>query len=211
MPSMRNNRQWYNGIPPPPQPVVLNRHGYPARVRDRDRRRNSRNHPLSEDSVIEDRMSVEDLRAWSMAYTLSIEVYVCADRYLMQDFKDGISAWVVNNFEIAGLDAAQPAVLASCRTLQKGVSSTDPLLKKVFARVGFLQARLWKKYPEETSAFFMENPELATLIMKEMIERREEDTQDDLPAMERPMPPPPMREDIFIQGPRRRYEPPILY
>ncbi|RFU29666.1 hypothetical protein B7463_g6659, partial [Scytalidium lignicola] len=209
--SASDERQWYNGIPPPPQPVILNRHGYPARARDRDRRRNSRNLLVSEDPVIEDRMSVEDLQAWCMAYSLSIDVYVCADRYLMQDFKSCISSWVINNFEIAGLDAAQPAVLASCKTLHRGVSSTDPLLKKVFARVGFLQARLWKRFPEETSAFFMENPELATLIMKEMIERREEDIQDDLPAMERPMPPPPIREDIFIQGPRRRYDAPLPY
>ncbi|KAH8815334.1 hypothetical protein F5884DRAFT_667953 [Xylogone sp. PMI_703] len=211
MPPIRNTRQWYNGIPPPPQPVVLNRHGYPARPRDRDRRRNSRTVVISEETVIEDRMSGEDLRTWCMAYTLSIDVYVCADRYLMQDFKNCISTWVINNFEIAGLDAAQPPVLSSCKTLHRGVSSTDPLLKKVFARVGFLQARLWKRFPEETAAFFMENPELATLIMKEMIERREEDIQDDLPAMERPMPPPPMREDIFIQGPRRRYDAPIMY
>jgi hypothetical protein len=41
-------------------------------------------------------MSPEDLRTWSLAYTLSIDVYVCADRYLMQDFKDCISAFIVN-------------------------------------------------------------------------------------------------------------------
>jgi hypothetical protein len=73
----------------------------------------------------------------------------------------------------------------------------DPLLKKVFARVGFLQARLFKNFQEETQAFFSENPELAFLIMKEMVERREEDIKDDLPSMERyiplggPPPPPP--------------------
>ena len=60
----------------------------------------------------------------------------------------------------------------------------DPLLKKVFARVGFLQARMFKKYQEETQAFFAENPEMAFLIMKEMVERREEDSTDDLPASE---------------------------
>jgi hypothetical protein len=148
-------------------------------------------------------MSPEDLRTWSMAYTLSIDVYVCAERYLMQDFKSCVSAFIINNFEIAGSDAALPSVLDSCKTLHDGVSLMDPLLKKVFARVGFLQARLWKKHPEETSNFFMDNPELSTLILKEMAERREEDAKDDLPAMDRPVMPPLPREEI-IQGPRRR-------
>lgn len=82
----------------------------------------------------------------------------------------------------------------------------DPLLRKVFARVGFLQARLWKHFPEETQIFFTENPDLAILIMKEMVQRREEDKHDSLPPMDRPVPPPPPfgPEDIVIQGPRRR-------
>jgi len=106
----------------------------------------------------------------------------------------------LNSFEIAGLDAAVPTILHSCRTLYNGVSSLDPLLKKVFARVGFLSARLAKKYQEETSAFYSENPEITFLIMKEMTERREEDRQDDLPPMHRHMPPPPSPEEIMIQG-----------
>jgi hypothetical protein len=85
----------------------------------------------------------------------------------------------------------------------------DPLLKKVFARVGFLQARLWKDFPEETQSFFMENPELALLIMKEMVERREQDKSDNLPPMERAIPLTPFGpEEVIIQpGPRRRYRP----
>jgi len=155
-------------------------------------------------------MSIEDLRTWSLAYSLSVDVYICAERYLMMDFKNCIAAYVINNFEIAGMEAAVPAVLQSCKKLSLGVSLMDPLLKKVFARVGFLQARLWKKYPEETSTFFAENPELAVLVMKEMVERKEEDVKDDLPAMERPIPfPLQPREDIFIQGPRHRYDGPI--
>jgi hypothetical protein len=165
---------------------------------------------IVEEPAIEERMSVEDLRTWSLAYSLSIDVYVCAERYLMQDFKECIAAYIINNFEIAGLEAALPAVLQSCKKLSAGVSPLDPLLKKVFARVGFLQARLWKNYPDETSTFFAENPEIAVLVMKEMIERKEEDMNDDLPAMERPVPlllsP---REDFIIQGPRRRYERPV--
>lgn len=127
-------------------------------------------------------MSQEDLRTWSQAYILSIDVYVCAERYLMKDFKETISAFIINNFEIAGQDAALPSVLESCRTLLDGVSPMDPLLKKIFARVGFLQARLWKIFPEETSKFFTEDAQLTTMIMKEMAERREEDMAADLPA-----------------------------
>lgn len=130
-------------------------------------------------------MSEEDVRTWSMAYSLSIDVYVCAERYLMKDFKACIATYLINHFEAVGLEAANPSVLESCRTLHAGLSLMDPLLKKVFARVGFLQARMWKKFPEFTSCFFAENPELAMLIMKEMAERREEDERGDLPAMER--------------------------
>ncbi|KAH8792573.1 hypothetical protein BGZ57DRAFT_750520 [Hyaloscypha finlandica] len=177
------------GYPPPgAQPVII-RNGYPHpqgprnRDRERERRRNSRNNVVMvEEPILEERMSQEDLHTWSLAYTLSIDVYVCADRYLMQDFKRCISAFIVNSFEVAGLYASIPAVLKSCKTLQQGVSPMDPLLKKVFARVGFLQARMWKNYQEETQSFFAENPDLAFLIMKEMVERRELDIEDDLPA-----------------------------
>lgn len=197
-----------NGMPPPPQPMpVPGRNGYPHPPGPRDRRRGPRNNALDEPPA-EERMSEEDLRTWSIAYSVSVNVYVCAERYLMQDFKSCIAAFIVNNFEVAGSDAALPSVLNSCKTLYDGVSSMDPLLKKVFARVGFLQARLWKKFPEETTIFFMDNPELSTLILKEMAERREEDVKDDLPAMDRPPLPPTPREDM-IQGPRRRNYGPI--
>lgn len=62
----------------------------------------------------------------------------------------------------------------------------DPLLKKVLSRVGFLQARLGKNFPDETLAFFSENSDLPHLIMREMIERIEEDRPDTLPPMEAP-------------------------
>lgn len=45
----------------------------------------------------------------------------------------------------------------------------------MFARVGFLQARLDKDFPAETAEFFQENPDLALLIMREMVERTEEE------------------------------------
>ncbi len=85
----------------------------------------------------------------------------------------------------------------------------DPLLKKVFARAGFLSARLSKNFPEETQTFFSENSELTYLIMKEMIERKEEDRPDDLPPMHRHMPPPLGPEEIVIQGPRHYHPRPI--
>lgn len=46
-------------------------------------------------------MSQEDIRTWSLAYSLSIDVYVCAERYLMQDFKAAIASFVVNRYVTA--------------------------------------------------------------------------------------------------------------
>jgi hypothetical protein len=145
-------------------------------------------------------MTAEDLRTWLMAYELSVDVYVCAERYLMNDFKACIAIYITENFEIAGMDAAQPTVLSCCRKLYDGVPSSDILLRKVFARVGFLLARLWKHFPEETHNFFMENPEVGGLIMKETMDRREEDAGDELPAMERMFEPEPGREEMIIHG-----------
>jgi hypothetical protein len=98
------------GFPPPPgQPVIIGRNGYPHphpgprnRERERERRRNSRNNNVVvlEEPILEERMSQEDLRTWSLAYTLSIDVYVCADRYLMQDFKKCIAAFIINRYVI---------------------------------------------------------------------------------------------------------------
>jgi len=69
-----------------------------------------------------------------------------------------------------------------------------------------LQARLWKNYPEETSNFFLANPELSTLILREMAERREVDLKDDLPAMDRPGPQlsPLSPDERTMRGPQRR-------
>lgn len=194
--------RWYNNVPPPPQQMV------PPPRRDRDRRGGPPRPDIVvlEEPVIE-RMSQEDLRTWCLTYMLSVDVYVCAERYLMQDFKSAIAVWIIDNFEIAGMDAAHPSVLQSCKTLHNGVSLMDPLLKKVFARVGFLQARLWRDYKEETEIFFTENPELAALIMREMMERREEELKNDLPAMDRPALSPFSPQDpIIIQGPRHPYD-----
>jgi len=94
---------------PGPRPVIIGRNGYPVphpgvhpprprpRNRERERRRGSRNEVVVlEEPVLEERMSQEDLRTWSLAYSLSIDVYVCAERYLMQDFKQCIAAFIIN-------------------------------------------------------------------------------------------------------------------
>ncbi len=105
---------------------------------------------------------------------------------------------MTSSFEVAGFEAAVPAVLQSCKTLYHGVSPVDPLLKKIFARVGFLQSHLWKNFAQETQSFFNENPELALAIMREMVERREQDKFNVLPSMERPPPIVPVpRQDGF--------------
>jgi len=149
-------------------------------------------------------MSDEDLRTWVMTYELSVDVYICAERFLMMDFKSCIQHCIIDEFETAGIQAAQPQILACCKKLYAGMSNNDPLLKKVFARVGFLLARLWKNYPEETHNFWMENPEVGSLIMKETMERRDEDAMDDLPAMDRAVPRPPVMVDEIIIRERHR-------
>jgi hypothetical protein len=175
------------------------RYGPPAaRPPDRPRRGPPRNRV--EQVIPEPRMSVEDLRVWFMTYELSIDVYLCAERFLVMDFKTCVSRRIIDLYETAGVQAAQPEILTSCKKLHAGVSNNDPLLKKVFARVGFLLARLWKNYPEETHNFWIENPEVGSLIMKETMERRQEDAKDDLPAMNRAVTrtPPPLHDDIIV-------------
>lgn len=89
----------------PPQPVVLGPNGYPRGPpprRNRDRRRVPRGEDIviigEPPNILEDRMTPEDLRTWSLAYSLSIDVYVCAERYLMQDFKTAIAAFIINRY-----------------------------------------------------------------------------------------------------------------
>lgn len=130
-------------------------------------------------------MTSEDMRTWLMAYDLTVDVYICADRYCMNEFKECIAKHITDYLETAGLDAAQPLVLECCKKLHAGLTNNDVLLKKVFARVGFLLSRLWKNFPEETQLFWMDNPEVGVLIMKETMERREIESGDNLPAMDR--------------------------
>lgn len=137
-------------------------------------------------SDTEARIKGEDMRTWLIAYELNIDVYICADRYMLDGFKDKISRVTIDTLESAGPDAAQVEVLRLCRKIYDGVGDDDPLLRMVFARVGFLQPTLWKTYPEETGAFLLANPEVATLMLKETSIRREEDFSGaHLPSMER--------------------------
>lgn len=137
-------------------------------------------------SDAEARIKGEDMRTWLIAYELNIDVYICADRYMLDGFKDKISRSTIDMLESAGPDAAQIEVLRLCRKIYDGLGDGDALLRMVFARVGFLQPTLWKTAPEKTGAFLMENPDVATLVLKETSMRRAEyHGAPILPSMER--------------------------
>jgi hypothetical protein len=153
-----------------------------------------------DDQVDSSGMNDGDLKTWLMTFCTSIDVYVCAEAYLMEDFKSCISAYVIDCLEVVGLAAAHPDILYSCKTLYAGVRMNDPLLKKLFARAGFMLATMWRRYPDETSTFFVENAELGSLIVKETMERRETEAESSLP----PMNPPNSQSPAVVLPIRRR-------
>ncbi|KAK4239814.1 hypothetical protein C8A03DRAFT_13817 [Achaetomium macrosporum] len=131
------------------------------------------------------RIAGEDLRTWLLAYELNLDVYIVANKFLLEDFKKEIARAAVDMLESAGSDAAVFEVLCLCRKLYDGLPETDPLLKMVFARVGFLQP--WRRAPQETNEFLLANPEIAPLLLREMAARREDDVNGRaLPSMVRP-------------------------
>lgn len=131
------------------------------------------------------RISGEDMRTWLMAYELTLDVYICANRFLMDDFKTAVMRSCIDMLETAGTDAAHPEVLRLCLRLHAGVPESDPLLKMVLARVGFLQPLLWKRATAESSEFLISNPEIAALMLREAMIRNEVDTEKRvLPSME---------------------------
>lgn len=137
------------------------------------------------------RIKGEDLQTWLLAYELCIEVYICADTYLMEEFKAEVSRRTIDMLETAGSDAAQPRVLQSCARLVHNVGEADCLSRMVLARAGFLQSLLWSRFAEETNEFLMANPDVAALMLREMAARREDEPSGrTLPSMHRPMPPP---------------------
>jgi hypothetical protein len=102
----------------------------------------------------------------------------------MTEFKTCIADWLVDYMETAGMDGALPVLLEGCKKMAASLSENDTLLKKMFARTGFLLNKLWKNWPEETSRFWVEAPEVGAMVMKEMGKRREEEVGEDLPSME---------------------------
>ncbi|EGO52309.1 hypothetical protein NEUTE1DRAFT_125817 [Neurospora tetrasperma FGSC 2508] len=80
-----------------------------------------------------------DLRTWLLCYEHTLFVYILANKFLLNDFKAEIARYAIDMLESAGTDAAVPQVLFLCKRLWEGLPASDPLLKMVFARVGFLQ------------------------------------------------------------------------
>lgn len=140
-----------------------------------------------------DRIQGEDLRSWLLTYELNLDVYICANKFLLDRFKLSIARVCIDMLESAGADAAQPEVLQLCFKLYEGLPESDPLMQMIFARLGFLQPILWRQVPQETSDFLLAHPEVSALILKETVSRREQDHgMNQLPAMERPLFPPPL-------------------
>lgn len=146
------------------------------------------------------------MRTWLIEYELNIDVYICANKFLLDGFKAKIARVMIDMLETAGTDAAQVEVLHFCQKLYEGVGDHDGLLKMVFARVGFLQGALWRKAPMETSRFLIENPECAALILKETAIRGEEDLRSGIPSMERNWMAPPAAAPVYhhYRGPHPR-------
>ncbi|KAL4728624.1 hypothetical protein ACLX1H_005375 [Fusarium chlamydosporum] len=139
--------------------------------------------PITSLQMYPERITGEDLRTWFLAYELNLDVYICANRFLMDDFRKTVMRSCVDMLETAGWDAAQPEMMHLCRKLYRSVPEVDDLLKMVLARIGFLQPLLWKRYPEETSEFLVSNPELAATILRETVMRHSQPAVD-LPSME---------------------------
>ncbi|KAI1107772.1 hypothetical protein F4804DRAFT_120 [Jackrogersella minutella] len=204
-------------IPPAPPgptmhiggPEIIQVNGNPPRPRPRRRRPNNNNNnnrhrgpsPPAPDGGggnngdSEIRIQGQDLRTWLLAYELNIDVYICANKFLLDEFKQAIARACIDMLETAGADAAQVEVLHLCQKLYAGLPESDRLLRMILARVGFLNTYLWRRHPERTAEFFHAHPEVSALMFKETLVRREEE-HGELPAMERPLfagvgPPPP--------------------
>ncbi|KAI0889946.1 uncharacterized protein GGS22DRAFT_6412 [Annulohypoxylon maeteangense] len=183
----------------------------PRRRENRRRRPNNRHRPLSPPPAIDNngtnginnttnnnpssnlnianeeiRIQGQDLRTWLLTYELNIDVYICANKFLLDDFKSAIARSCIDMLETAGPDAAHIEVLRLCQKLYEGLPESDRLLRMIFARVGFLNTYLWRRAHDATAEFFHAHPEVSALMFKETLVRREEE-HGELPAMERPV------------------------
>lgn len=177
---------------------VANLDNAAARPGDRHRRRNNRHRHRGGDAAAGanppsqrgdrnaegPRIAGEDLRTWLLTYELHLDVYILANKFLLTGFKQEVTRVVIDMLETAGADVAVPQVLALCKKLYEGLSESDPLLKMIFARVGFLQP--WRADAEATTTFLVGNPDISALMLREMAARREDDAEGrSLPSMER--------------------------
>lgn len=152
------------------------------------------------------------MRTWLMALGLNIDVYICADKYLLNELKPKITRVIIDQLETAGSDAAEIEVLHLCTRLYDGVGENDTLLRMMFARAGFLQSTLWRKAPAEMNVFLVENPEIGALILKEMAIRGETDLRSGIPSMERnPLPSPPFLASMHPYRPQHAHRHRVFY
>ncbi|EFQ26403.1 uncharacterized protein GLRG_01547 [Colletotrichum graminicola M1.001] len=79
--------------------------------------------PANADFMDGDRIRGEDMRTWLAIYDLSISVYACANKYLMDDFKAAIQRHCVDMLESAGSDAAQSTVLQLSAAVAAGTAA----------------------------------------------------------------------------------------
>ncbi|KAK4226123.1 hypothetical protein QBC38DRAFT_237721 [Podospora fimiseda] len=164
----------------PAPPVVV----YYDRPQDR-RRHNGRRHrhaPAPASTPPQPRITGPDLSTWLLAYELDLDVYILANKFCLYPFMKLVARSIIDLFESAGSDASCPQVLYLCNKIYAGLPESDPLLKMIFARVGFLQP--WRgEGQEEANEWLVAHPEIASLLLMEMAARRS-DAQDDLPSME---------------------------
>ncbi|KAK4165690.1 hypothetical protein QBC43DRAFT_192941, partial [Cladorrhinum sp. PSN259] len=182
--------------PPPPPPhhpaAVPGHHQHPVVVlydrQHQERRRRGRYHGLpipiphavppppaaARPQSPPPRISGEDLATWLLAYELDIDVYILANKFCLHGFMKSVARSLIDLLESAGPDAAVPQVLYLCQKVYAGLPENDPLLKMIFARVGFLQP--WRSdETDEANEWLIAHPEIASLLLMEMAARRDVD------------------------------------
>ncbi|XDG06570.1 hypothetical protein ABKA04_006185 [Annulohypoxylon sp. FPYF3050] len=184
-PRQRNNNRRRRPNRPPPAANGGNTNASNDNTNNNNPNSNTNNNNSNNPNE-EIRIQGQDLRTWLLTYELNIDVYICANKFLLDDFKSAIARSCIDMLETAGSDAAHIEVLYLCRKLYEGLPESDRLLRMIFARVGFLNTHLWRRAHDQTAEFFHAHPEVGALMFKETLGRREEE-HGDLPAMERPV------------------------